>query len=76
AAEVACGVVEVSSIVGAGMTAEQWYGGLIRRLKRSLGLEVKVLPWWRARAELSPVQRFSEFVEYFFVESSHYTLKP
>jgi len=63
AAEVACGVVEVSSIVGAGMTAEQWYVGLIRRLKRSLGLEVKVLPWWRARAELSPVQRFSEFVE-------------
>ncbi|MEL6791780.1 MAG: AAA-like domain-containing protein, partial [Pseudomonadota bacterium] len=44
-------------------TAEQWYVGLIRRLKRSLGLEVKVLPWWRARAELSPVQRFSEFVE-------------
>ena len=60
---VACGVVEVSSIVGAGMTAEQWYVGLIRRLKRSLGLKVKVLPWWRERAELSPVQRFSEFVE-------------
>ncbi|MEM9088043.1 MAG: AAA-like domain-containing protein, partial [Cyanobacteria bacterium P01_F01_bin.53] len=60
---VACGVVEVSSIVGAGMTAEQWYVGLIRRLKRSLGLQVKVLPWWRERGELSPVQRFSEFVE-------------
>ncbi|MGD1896984.1 MAG: AAA-like domain-containing protein [Phormidesmis sp.] len=63
AEDVACGVVEVSSIVGAGMTAEQWYVGLIRRLKRSLGLKVKVLPWWRERAELSPVQRFSEFVE-------------
>ena len=60
---VACGVVEVSSIVEAGMAAEQWYVGLIRRLKRSLGLKVKVLPWWRERAELSPIQRFSEFVE-------------
>ena len=59
----ACGVVEVSSIVGAGMTAEQWYLGLIRRLKRSLGLEVKALPWWREREGLSPIQRFSEFVE-------------
>ena len=60
---VACGVVEVSSIVEAGMAAEQCYVGLIRRLKRSLGLKVKVLPWWRERAELSPIQRFSEFVE-------------
>ncbi len=59
----ACGVVEVSSIVGAGMTAEQWYLGLIRRVSRSLGLRVKVLPWWREREGLSPIQRFSEFVE-------------
>ena len=60
---VACGVVEVSSIVGAGMTSEQWYLGIIRRLSRSLGLKVKVLHWWRERAGLSPIQRFSEFVE-------------
>ena len=59
----ACGVVEVSSIVGAGMSAEQWYLGLIRRVSRSLGLRVKVLPWWREREGLSPIQRFSEFVE-------------
>ncbi len=60
---VACGVVEVSSIVGEGMTSEQWYLGMIRRLSRSLGLKVKVLPWWRERDGLSPIQRFSEFVE-------------
>ena len=60
---IACGVVEVSGIVGEGATAEQWYLGLIRRLSRSLGLSVKVLPWWRERDGLSPVQRFSEFVE-------------
>lgn len=41
---VACGVVEVSSVVGEGMTSEQWYLGIIRRLSRSLGLRLKVLP--------------------------------
>ncbi len=60
---VACGVVEVTSIVEAGTTSEQWYLGLIRRLARSLRLKVKVLEWWRDRTGLSPVQRFSEFVE-------------
>ncbi len=60
---VACGVVEVSSIVGEGMTSEQWYLGIIRRLSRSLGLRMKVLLWWQERDGLSPIQRFSEFVE-------------
>ncbi|MEL6472247.1 MAG: AAA-like domain-containing protein, partial [Cyanobacteria bacterium J06623_4] len=60
---VACGVVEVTTIVGVGITAEQWYAGLVRRLKQSLGLKMKMLPWWRERSVLSPVQRFSEFIE-------------
>ena len=59
----ACGVVEVTRIVSVGLTAEQWYVGLIQRLKQSLGLKIKALPWWRERNGLSPVQRFSEFVE-------------
>jgi hypothetical protein len=63
AAGVACGVVEVSSIVEAGTTSEQWYLGIIRRLARSLGLAVEVLAWWHERDGLSPIQRFSEFVE-------------
>ncbi|MGB3296561.1 MAG: AAA-like domain-containing protein [Phormidesmis sp.] len=63
AAGAACGVVEVTSIVEAGVTSEQWYLGLIRRLCRSLRLDVKVLKWWRDREGLPPIQRFSEFVE-------------
>ncbi len=59
----ACGVVEVTSIVESGTTSEQWYLGLIRRLARSLRLKVKVLEWWRDRTGLSPIQCFSEFVE-------------
>ena len=59
----ACGVVEVASIVEDGITSEQWILGVIRRLCRSLGLKFKVLQWWQTRAGLSPLQRFSEFVE-------------
>ncbi|MEM1252549.1 MAG: AAA-like domain-containing protein [Cyanobacteria bacterium P01_H01_bin.21] len=66
---IACGVLEVSSIVGEGATSEQWYLGLLRRLSRSLGLSVKVLSWWRERYGLSPVQRFSEFVEDVLLEA-------
>ena len=58
-----CGIVEVSSIVSNRITAAEWYLGLIRRLKRSLGLTLKVMPWWKERDGLSPIQRFSEFIE-------------
>ncbi|MEM9487081.1 MAG: AAA-like domain-containing protein [Cyanobacteria bacterium P01_F01_bin.116] len=60
---IVCGVVEVASIVEDGTTSEQWYLGVIRRLCRSLGLNVKILQWWRERDGLSPIQRFSEFIE-------------
>ena len=60
---IACGVVEVASIVEDSTTSEQWYLGIIRRLCRSLGLKVKILQWWKEREGLSPIQRFSEFIE-------------
>ncbi|EKU98447.1 putative transmembrane sensor domain protein [Leptolyngbya sp. PCC 7375] len=61
--DIVCGVVEVASIVEDDTTSEQWYLGVIRRLCRSLGLKVKILQWWQERDGLSPIQRFSEFVE-------------
>jgi len=63
AAGVACAIVEVSAIVSAGIDEAGWYLGLVRRICRSLGLGLKVIPWWNERSGLSPVQRFSEFVE-------------
>jgi tetratricopeptide (TPR) repeat protein len=63
AAGVACAIVEVSAIVSAGIDEEGWYLGLVRRICRSLGLGLKVIPWWNERSGLSAVQRFSEFVE-------------
>ncbi len=60
---IACGVIEVTAIVEHGMTSDAWYLGVIRRLSRSLGIKLKVIPWWQERDGLSPIQRFSEFIE-------------
>ncbi|MEM1252548.1 MAG: AAA-like domain-containing protein [Cyanobacteria bacterium P01_H01_bin.21] len=60
---IACGVIEISAIVEHGMTSEAWYLGVIRRLSRSLGIKLKVIPWWQERDGLPPIQRFSEFIE-------------
>lgn len=61
---VLCAVQEVSAIAGHGTTASEWYLGLIRSFKSSLGLKsFKTLPWWREREGLSPIQRFNEFLD-------------
>lgn len=60
---IACGVIEVSAIVEHGMSSEAWYLGVIRRLSRSLGIKLKVIPWWNERTGITPIQRFSEFIE-------------
>jgi len=61
---VLCAVQEVSAIAGHGTTANEWYLGLIRSFKSSLGLRsFKTLPWWREREGLSPIQRFNEFLD-------------
>jgi hypothetical protein len=53
-------------ILGRFTTAEQWYGGLLaelwRRLRLTSGMDDD-LYWWRSHLELSPVQRFSRFIE-------------
>ena len=53
-------------ILGRFTTAEQWYGGLLAELWRKLRLTTEIdgdLEWWRSHSELSPVQRFSRFIE-------------
>jgi tetratricopeptide (TPR) repeat protein len=41
---------------------EQWYFGLISRIRRQLRLSVDETVWWRTHAQLDPVQRFSNFM--------------
>ena len=53
-------------ILGRFATVEQWYGGLVAELWRRLRLTSGIdddLQWWRSHLELSPVQRFSRFIE-------------
>lgn len=60
-----CAALELSQIGSQQITPENWYAGFIRSLVFSLGLgdRFALRSWWKERDYLSPVQRFSEFLE-------------
>ncbi len=60
---VACAVVDLTTIGIEQVTVEQWYASLIASLVNSFNLKLNLSAWWRDRTLLSPVQRWSEFVE-------------
>ncbi|CAN1212800.1 hypothetical protein TUMEXPCC7403_21525 [Tumidithrix helvetica PCC 7403] len=61
----ACAAIDITSIGSQNLTAEQWYAGIIRSLVSSfdLGEKFNLRTWWRDRDLISPVQRFTEFIE-------------
>lgn len=61
----ACAAIDLTKIGCQNLTPEQWYAGLVRRLVISFNLtqQFNLRRWWRDRDLLSPVQRFSEFIE-------------
>lgn len=65
AAGVACAAIDMTAIGTQQVTSEQWYGGLIRSLVSSFGLDDRFerRKWWSEREGLSPVQCFNEFLE-------------
>jgi tetratricopeptide (TPR) repeat protein len=48
--------------IGTDVSVEQWYLGLITRLKVQLALSVDLDAWWAEWASLSVVQRFTDFL--------------
>jgi tetratricopeptide (TPR) repeat protein len=44
------------------VAVDQWYLGLLSRLKRQLRLSVDPEAWWQERASLGRVQRFTDFL--------------
>ncbi|MGK7913782.1 MAG: AAA-like domain-containing protein [Synechococcus sp.] len=62
---VACAALELTQIGSQRITPEVWYAGFIRNLVFSFGLSDRfnLRRWWRELDWLSPVQRFSEFLE-------------
>ncbi|HBL10943.1 MAG TPA: hypothetical protein DD379_05965 [Cyanobacteria bacterium UBA11162] len=65
AEDIACAAIDLTKIGCQNLTPDQWYAGLVRRLVISfnLGDQINLRTWWRDRDLLSPVQRFSEFIE-------------
>jgi AAA-like domain len=57
--------IDLQGIGSRNITPQQWYAGLIKRLIQGLHLtpQVDLRSWWQEREILSPVQRFSEFME-------------
>ena len=65
---VACAGIDLSAIVTANITPDQWYAGVIYSIISSLELDNTFTldhldHWWTERSLLSSVQRFSQFIE-------------
>src|SRR5690242_2870976 len=54
-------IVDLSGL-GAQITLNQWYLGIITRLTRDLKLTINPEHWWHEHGGLGPVQRFSDFL--------------
>jgi AAA-like domain len=61
----ACVAIDLQGIGSHNITPQQWYAGLVKRLIQGLHLtpQIDLRSWWQEREMISPVQRFSEFVE-------------
>ena len=60
-----CAPLDMTRIGSEHVTLDQWYKGLAVELGRRCGLlrKVNLKAWWKAREDISPVQRLSEFIE-------------
>ncbi|NES20699.1 MAG: AAA family ATPase [Symploca sp. SIO3E6] len=62
---ISCGAIDLTRIGSENVTSDQWYKGLAVEIWRSFGLlrKVNLKKWWNERADLSAVQRLSQFIE-------------
>ena len=60
---IACSQIDITSIGSRGITASEWYWGVVRRLDRAFKTSIDLKTWWHDRAEASPVDRLSQFIE-------------
>lgn len=44
--------------LGANLTAEQWYGGLLAAMGQELGMQPALLEYWRSHLEIGPLSRW------------------
>lgn len=60
---IACAAIDITQIGSFEVTQDQWYATLVKILADSFQIEFKLSTWWREREFLSPLRRFSEFIE-------------
>ncbi len=62
---IACVAIQITDIASSEITPEEWYAGVIDALAEGLGLteQFDLNRWWEEQRLLSPVQRFSKFLE-------------
>jgi hypothetical protein len=59
-----CALIDPQTL-GKTLSADQWYAGIIRRLLSQFNLETNFAfqDWWDERSQLSPEDRFNEFID-------------
>lgn len=60
---IACADIDLTGIVSQQTTEEQWYRDIIKELVSCFQLKVNRRNWWREHDDLTPVHRFSVFIE-------------
>jgi WD40 repeat protein len=68
---IACAVIDLTTIGIEQISPEQWYASLIGSLVNSFKLKMNLVSWWRDRQLLSPVQRWSNFLEEVLLDQIH-----
>lgn len=60
-----CAAIDLTAIGSQDIKADQWYAGLVYSLANDFDIldRFDVITWWCERELLSPVQRFSQFIE-------------
>jgi WD40 repeat protein len=68
---IVCADVDITAIGTSDIIAEQWYAGIINSIINSLNLyeTFDLNAWWSSHSLLSPVNRFSEFIEKVLLKS-------
>ncbi|MBW4440851.1 MAG: AAA-like domain-containing protein [Plectolyngbya sp. WJT66-NPBG17] len=68
---VACAVIDLTTIGIEQISSEQWYASLIGSLANRFKLKFDLVAWWRDRQLLTPVQRWSNFLEEILLAQIH-----
>ncbi|OCR00425.1 hypothetical protein BCD67_13005 [Oscillatoriales cyanobacterium USR001] len=62
---ISCAAIDITEIGSLDVTPEKWYLAIVRRLVKELDLSSKIncIDWWKQHNLLSPLDKFSEFIE-------------